>query len=182
MKAVYRHQQATEVERLEYQLWWRKQNLGRFNMERAARLRALELRRKRKQDGVKTTQEKWVEALEAQRLSSLIKWNGHVILYSEPIGPQLPTNFHLKKQKWWRIAEMVAAKHKIESVDELAGVSRRKNFARARFELFYLLRVHKGWSYPEIGRKLNGRDHTTVLHGIRKHCELHGLEYPRVVK
>jgi chromosomal replication initiation ATPase DnaA len=34
-------------------------------------------------------------------------------------------------------------------------------------------------SLPQIGRRLGGRDHTTVLHGIRRHCELNGLPYPR---
>ena len=36
----------------------------------------------------------------------------------------------------------------------------------------YLAKKLTPRSYPEIGRKFGGRDHTTVLHGVRKIEEL----------
>jgi hypothetical protein len=38
----------------------------------------------------------------------------------------------------------------------------------ARQIAMYLSKFHTTKSYPEIGRRLGGRDHTTVLHGHRK--------------
>ncbi|WP_304439658.1 helix-turn-helix domain-containing protein, partial [Brevundimonas sp. Root1423] len=35
---------------------------------------------------------------------------------------------------------------------------------------------HTTRSYPDIGRRFGGRDHTTVLHGVRKIEELMGLD------
>lgn len=47
-------------------------------------------------------------------------------------------------------------------------MSRRriKPIAQARFALYAALR-QRGWSYPRIGMFI-GRDHATVLHGVRK--------------
>jgi chromosomal replication initiator protein len=36
----------------------------------------------------------------------------------------------------------------------------------------YLCKQHTTRSYPDIGRRFGGRDHTTVLHGVRKIEEL----------
>lgn len=51
---------------------------------------------------------------------------------------------------------------------DLKGPYRTANIAYARHIAFYLARKLTSRSLPEIGRKFNGRDHTTVLHGIRK--------------
>jgi hypothetical protein len=52
------------------------------------------------------------------------------------------------------------------SVDELLGRSRQKYVVWARQRA--MLRLRKGgWSLPAIGRVF-GRDHTTVLYGVRK--------------
>lgn len=40
----------------------------------------------------------------------------------------------------------------------------------ARFAAAYLMRDFADYSYPRIGRVLGGRDHTTVMYGVRK-CE-----------
>lgn len=47
-------------------------------------------------------------------------------------------------------------------------LSRRriKPIAQARFALYAALR-QRGWSYPRIGMFI-GRDHATVIHGVRK--------------
>jgi chromosomal replication initiation ATPase DnaA len=45
---------------------------------------------------------------------------------------------------------------------------RRTEVVRARWILFYVVKTLKKWSYPEIGRRLGNRDHSTVLNGCRK--------------
>jgi hypothetical protein len=46
----------------------------------------------------------------------------------------------------------------------------------ARGECYYLLKV-AGYSYSQIGMRA-GRDHTTVINGVKRHCERTGLKYP----
>lgn len=51
---------------------------------------------------------------------------------------------------------------------ELAGRSRTKDIVLPRQVAMYLLRLETDASLVEIGGELGGRDHTTVLHGIRQ--------------
>jgi chromosomal replication initiator protein len=51
---------------------------------------------------------------------------------------------------------------------ELTGRSRTKEIVLPRQVAMYLLREDTGSSLLEIGAELGGRDHTTVLHGIRQ--------------
>jgi chromosomal replication initiator protein len=51
---------------------------------------------------------------------------------------------------------------------ELAGRSRTKDIVRPRQVAMYLLRAETDASLLEIGGELGGRDHTTVLHGIKQ--------------
>jgi chromosomal replication initiator protein len=51
---------------------------------------------------------------------------------------------------------------------ELAGRSRTKEVVIPRQVAMYLLRTETDASLLEIGAELGGRDHTTVLHGIRQ--------------
>lgn len=51
--------------------------------------------------------------------------------------------------------------------DDLVGPSRRKTVAHARGMAMYLARYMTGASLAAIGRSFGGRDHTTVMHGIR---------------
>lgn len=44
---------------------------------------------------------------------------------------------------------------------------RERKVTRARWAAMYVLRHEKGYSFPEIGRVMN-RDHTTVIHGVRR--------------
>lgn len=72
----------------------------------------------------------------------------------------------------------VARRHDV-TVKDLMSRHRTDDLARARHEAFYLARVYTNKSMPEIGRRMGGFDHTSVLHGIKKHCKRHGLEYPK---
>jgi chromosomal replication initiator protein len=51
---------------------------------------------------------------------------------------------------------------------ELTGRSRTKDVVLPRQVAMYLLRAETDASLLEIGAELGGRDHTTVLHGIRQ--------------
>lgn len=53
------------------------------------------------------------------------------------------------------------------SLADLQAYDGRPAVAAARNELMWRLR-RCGWSYPKIGRLL-GRDHTTVMSGVRRH-------------
>ena len=51
---------------------------------------------------------------------------------------------------------------------EIKSERRTKKIVRPRQMAMYLAKTLTLRSLPEIGRRLGGRDHTTVLHGIRK--------------
>lgn len=69
---------------------------------------------------------------------------------------------------WKRIIGEVAAKHRISPI-ELCSNRRLKALAFARYEAMYRMRTETRMTTPEIGRRLGGRDHTTVLHGLSRY-------------
>jgi chromosomal replication initiator protein len=62
----------------------------------------------------------------------------------------------------------VAEKHKM-TIRKMKGDSRKIQFVKARQEAAYRLRLELNYSLPQIGRLLGKRDHTTILHAIRRH-------------
>jgi len=50
----------------------------------------------------------------------------------------------------------------------MQSARRSQNVARPRQVAMYLAKALTSRSLPEIGRKFGGRDHTTVLHAVRK--------------
>jgi hypothetical protein len=65
------------------------------------------------------------------------------------------------------IASIVCRYFRISGVD-LISQSRQGSVILPRHIAFYLCRVHTMKSYPEIGRWMGKRDHTSILHGSRK--------------
>jgi chromosomal replication initiator protein len=57
-------------------------------------------------------------------------------------------------------------------MSDMVSPRRTRSIARPRQMAMYLAKKLTPRSYPEIGRKFGGRDHTTVLHGVRKIEEL----------
>jgi len=55
---------------------------------------------------------------------------------------------------------------------DMIGPSRARNVARPRQMAMYLCKKLTTRSLPEIGRKFGKRDHTTILHGVRRIEEL----------
>lgn len=51
---------------------------------------------------------------------------------------------------------------------ELIGPQRHKSLVQARHVAMYLAKKYAAKSLPEIGRRLGDRDHTTVLHGVKR--------------
>ena len=65
-----------------------------------------------------------------------------------------------------RVIAATARLHGLSAAD-LTGPSRRRQVAQARGMAMYLARTLTAQSLQAIGRACGGRDHTTVLHGIR---------------
>lgn len=72
-----------------------------------------------------------------------------------------------KKLKIEHIQAAVAREYGISRRDILTA-QRVYKIAFPRQVAMYLSRTMLGKSFPEIGRRFGGRDHTTVLHGFRK--------------
>jgi hypothetical protein len=60
------------------------------------------------------------------------------------------------------------ARHFKFSLTDLMACRRLASVVRARQVAMYLTKVLTTRSFPEIGRRFGGRDHTTVLHAVRK--------------
>ncbi len=61
-------------------------------------------------------------------------------------------------------------------LSDMIGPKRVRNYARPRQMAMYLAKHMTNRSLPEIGRRFGGRDHTTVMHGVRKIEELKALD------
>jgi len=57
-------------------------------------------------------------------------------------------------------------------LSDMIGPKRLRSFARPRQVAMYLCKQMTSRSLPEIGRRFGGRDHTTVMHGVRRIDEL----------
>jgi chromosomal replication initiator protein len=57
-------------------------------------------------------------------------------------------------------------------ISDLLSARRARQVARPRQVAMYLAKMLTSRSLPEIGRKFGGRDHTTVIHAVRKIEEL----------
>jgi chromosomal replication initiator protein len=53
-------------------------------------------------------------------------------------------------------------------VQDLKSDKKQKNIAVPRQVTMYLARRYTGASYPEIGEKFGGKDHSTVIHAVKK--------------
>lgn len=87
------------------------------------------------------------------------------------------------KELWFRIVDeidLVPAPVRIESIQratsshygvsvlDISSFRRTANVVRPRQVAMYLAKTLTLRSLPEIGRRFGGRDHTTVLHAVRK--------------
>ena len=73
------------------------------------------------------------------------------------------------------IQKKVAEYYRVK-VSEMRSARRAREVARPRQVAMYLAKQLTARSFPEIGRDFGGRDHTTVIHAIRKVEELSALD------
>ncbi|EEB85942.1 chromosomal replication initiator protein DnaA [Roseobacter sp. GAI101] len=57
-------------------------------------------------------------------------------------------------------------------LSDMVGPKRLRSYARPRQVAMYLCKKMTSRSLPEIGRRFGGRDHTTVMHGVKRIEEL----------
>ena len=94
-------------------------------------------------------------------------------IYDEPIGPNIPAvkEVQVPASSWHHarlILREVSTKYGVTVVD-LCSKRRPPYLVTARHEACYRLYSETTWSYPRIGAFLGGRDHTTIMHGVREH-------------
>ncbi|SFA96261.1 chromosomal replication initiator protein [Rhizobium sp. NFR07] len=70
--------------------------------------------------------------------------------------------------------QRIVARHYNVSRQELVSNRRTRVIVKPRQIAMYLAKTMTPRSFPEIGRRFGGRDHTTVLHAVRKIEELIG--------
>jgi hypothetical protein len=116
-----------------------------------------------------------------------------ILIYPMPIGPTLPAvAIGLAVVVPWRdftvspdavlmhVAVPKGSKQAIRDIEneimereglsraDLHGASRNARIVSARQEAIYRASKATGWSLPRLGRHFGDRDHTTILHSIRK--------------
>lgn len=64
--------------------------------------------------------------------------------------------------------QKIVAKHFNVSRQDIVSSRRNRSIVRPRQISMYLAKTLTDRSFPEIGRRFGGRDHTTVLHAVRK--------------
>src|SRR3954469_21443926 len=80
------------------------------------------------------------------------------------------------------IAEIIAtvATETGLTVAMLVGDRRSRPIVAARHLAYWRVARETGASLAAIGRAFGDRDHTTIIHGIRKHEQRHGLHSPEM--
>lgn len=75
----------------------------------------------------------------------------------------------LCKISYWKdIIRDVCEKHTVTR-GELLGHQRQQRIVIARHEAMYRMKRETTMSLPAIGRRLGGKDHSTVINAVRKH-------------
>jgi chromosomal replication initiator protein len=76
----------------------------------------------------------------------------------------------IKPQRTVSVKDVISVISNFYNIDEkiLYEKSRRKEVVKPRQIIMYILREDFNTSYPYIGQKLGGRDHTTVIHACEK--------------
>jgi hypothetical protein len=101
------------------------------------------------------------------------------VVYAAPVEIALSPRLDLQREaeaiaaaagKRIRVIDILCATSDHFRIKKMALLSNRRarGLVRARQVIMYLSKEMTTRSLPEIGRLLGGKDHTTVLHGVRK--------------
>ena len=85
--------------------------------------------------------------------------NWFVVLASDPRPHDYPSIREIQK---------AVCKHFNVLMTDLLSPRRTADVVKPRQIAFYLCKVLTPHSLPQLGRRFGGRDHTTVLHAVRK--------------
>jgi chromosomal replication initiator protein len=69
------------------------------------------------------------------------------------------------------------AEHYNVRLSDMIGPKRLRTIARPRQVAMYLSKHMTSRSLPEIGRRFGGRDHTTIMHGVKRIDELMAIDH-----
>jgi len=101
------------------------------------------------------------------RLSALSSLNKNAIDMSAARSVVAALMIAQKKTSFDHILKTVARFFHL-SVSDLKSSSRKKIITQPRHIAMFLARQLTEMSYPDLGSRFGGRDHTTVIHGVRK--------------
>ena len=89
---------------------------------------------------------------------------------TKDVAAEVLNNIIEEKQQYITPELVIREVHKYFRVpiEELLGPKRTKELVLPRQITMYLLRHECSMSFPEIGRKMGGKDHSTVMHGNEK--------------
>jgi chromosomal replication initiator protein len=110
-----------------------------------------------------------------------------VIAYSNLVGRKLDMDFtrevladvlraHSRKLTIDEIQRRVADHYALK-INDLISPRRAREVARPRQVAMYLAKMLTPRSLPEIGRRFGGRDHTTVMHAVKRIEELRATDH-----
>lgn len=100
------------------------------------------------------------------------------VVEAEPAEPVQFDAFGKTIPHWRQIMREVCAKHGVTAVD-LTGARRDLKTVIARYEAAYRMRHETEMSLEQIGKRLGGRDHTTILAACRRHQQVLDGTYVR---
>jgi Mor family transcriptional regulator len=96
---------------------------------------------------------------------------------------EIDYNEHVKAWEWNRVPMFNRTRKYIATrcaelgvdCDEIIGMSLSRTATEPRSLIWYELRTNFGMSYPAIAREFSGRDHTTIMFGVKRIAKLKGL-------
>ena len=89
----------------------------------------------------------------------------------ESINHKLPPPYRAKRPVVYTLARIAGEPYGVLPT-EILGPGRQRWLAQTRWAIMLTLREVRGWSLPHIGYVVGGRDHTTVMHGLKQGAAL----------
>ncbi|WP_158542577.1 chromosomal replication initiator protein DnaA [Lujinxingia litoralis] len=105
---------------------------------------------------------------------TLLRMVAQAQLMNQPLNTdlarQLLKRMNIQHERSLNVEQIIrtVASHFDLKASDIKGSRRTRAISEPRQMAMYLSRKHTGESYPELGRKFGGKDHTTVLTAFRK--------------